>query len=60
MSELQVVLPYKDLVGLLEASRQVDDLNRQLAAMRQEQAALRGQFVEVLEQFRDLKDYVID
>lgn len=60
MSDLQVVLPYKELVGLLEASSKVESLQQQLAALRKEHSALRGQFLELMERFQELKDYVID
>ena len=60
LSDLQVVLPYRDVVALLEASRKVDSLQAQIVALRTEQAALRGQFLDVMERFRELKDYVID
>ena len=60
LSDLQVVLPYRDVVALLEASRKVDGLQAQIVALRTEQAALRGQFLDVMERFRELKDYVID
>lgn len=60
MSDLQVVLPYKELLELLEASKQVKILSAQLAALLESQAALRGQFLELMEKYRELKDYVTD
>ena len=60
MSDLQVVLPYKELLELLEASKQVKILSAQLAALLESQAALRSQFLELMEKYRELKDYVTD
>lgn len=60
MSDLQVVLPYKEVVELLEASRRVEALTSELSYLRKEHDALRGQFVELMERFRELKDFVID
>ena len=60
LPDIQVVLPYKDLVELLEASRQIESLKADNKRLHDQLDALRSQFLELMEQFGDLKRFVQD
>lgn len=60
LPDIQVVIPYKDLVELLEASRQIESLKEDNKRLHEQIGALRSQFLELMEQFRELKDFVQD
>lgn len=49
---LQVIIPYRDLVHLLNASQRVDSLDKKMERLLDQQAALRLQFCELMEVFR--------
>lgn len=51
---LQVIIPYRELVTLLNASQRVEALDKKMERVLEQQAALRGQFVELMETFRQL------
>lgn len=56
LPDIQVIIPYKDLVQLLGAAQQVEDLRKEINQNREQMAALRLQFTEILEQFRLYQD----
>lgn len=56
LPELQVLIPYKDLQQLLRAAGEVDELRNETKRQREQLAALRLQFSDLLERFRDIKD----
>lgn len=58
--DFQVLIPYKDLMELLEASKQIKLLQADNKRLHDQLGALRSQFTELMDQFRDLKDYVTD
>ena len=60
LPELQVLIPYKDLMELLEASRQLEQLKKDNKRLHKQFDALRSQFLELLEAFGELKSYVAD
>ena len=60
LPELQVLIPYKDLKELLEASRQKEQLKKDNKRLHKQLDALRSQFLELLEAFGELKSYVAD
>ena len=60
LPELQVLIPYKDLMELLEASRQIEQLKKDNKRLHKQLDALRSQFLELMEAFGDLKHYVSD
>lgn len=60
LPDIQVVIPYKDLVALLEASRQIEFLKEDNKRLHEQLGALRSQFLELMEQFGDLKRFVQD
>lgn len=58
--ELQVLIPYKDLMELLEASRQIEQLKKDNKRLHKQLDALRSEFVELMDAFGDLRSYVSD
>ena len=56
----QVLIPYSELERLLSCAQKVDDLNLTIGRLQEQQAALRGQFLDVMEAFSELKRYVTD
>lgn len=52
--DLQVIISYKQLTELLNASQKVDDLTRKVDLVLQQQDAMRCQFLELMEAFRQL------
>lgn len=52
--DIHVMIPYKDLEELLKASRKVLNLERDMKRLALQQSALRLQFLELLEKFREL------
>lgn len=52
--DIQVIISYRDLVRLLDASRRVDSLDKKIDRLIQQQSALRLQFTELLEAFKEL------
>lgn len=60
LPDIQVVLPYKDLVELLEASKEIKDLRSDNKRLHEQLGSLRSQFLELMDQFRELKNFVQD
>lgn len=60
LPDIQVVLPYKDLLELLEASKQVGDLKADNKRLHDQMDALRSQFTELMDKFGELRREVID
>lgn len=58
--EFQVLIPYKTLCELLEASKEVIHLRAEVKRLSIQQDRLRSQFIELMDAFGDLKDYVTD
>ncbi len=54
LPDLQVLIPYRDLVELLQASRELAELRKDVARLRTQQGALRGQFTDLMEKVKDL------
>ena len=53
-SEPMVLLPYSQLMELLDASRMIQQLTKDIRRLEQQQTALRGQFFELMERLREL------
>ena len=51
---LQVIIPYQQLISLLNASQRVESLDKKMERLLVQQAALRSQFTELMEAFRQL------
>ena len=60
LPELQVLIPYKDLMELLEASRQIEQLKKDNKRLHKQLYALRSEFVELMDAFGELRRYVSD
>ena len=60
LPELQVLIPYTELLALLEASEKLDTILADYIQVKRELGALRGQFVELMEAFGELRDFVKD
>ncbi len=52
--EPSVIIPYSKLCELLNAASEVKELQTELKRLERNQAALRYQFIELLEKFREL------
>lgn len=52
--DLQVIIPYKQLMGLLDASQRVEVLEQKVDRVLVQQDALRCQIVELMEALREL------
>ena len=52
--DLQVIISYNQLLGLLNASQRVEELNQKMERVLEQQNALRGQFTELMDAFHQL------
>lgn len=59
-SEYQVLVPYEELTRLIQAGERVEHLEKRLTKQAEQMAALRSQYVELLDEFRRLRDFVMD
>lgn len=53
--DVMVMIPYKTLVGLLEAPKRVEELEKMLRAQSKTLGALRGQFIELIDKIAELE-----
>lgn len=51
----QVIIPYSTLCELLQASTELKKLRIDVKRLSDQQASLRGQFLQLMEVFRDLQ-----
>lgn len=58
--DLQVLIPYRDLLELLEASKEVERLKKDNKRLHAKFDALRSQFIELMDAFGDLRRHVTD
>lgn len=58
--EPYVLISYSQLMDLLRAAERLQTLDKDMISLRNRQTALQGQFTELLERFKELKDFVID
>lgn len=58
--DIQVLIPYKDLCELLNASEEVKKLRKEVKRLTNQQDSLRSQFIELMDAFGELRDYVTD
>lgn len=56
LPELQVIIPYKDLQRLLYAAGEVESLKVEQQQNRNQMSALRLQFTELMERFKEIQD----
>lgn len=55
-ADIQVIIPYRDLVELLGAAYEVGALRDDMKLVRAQLAALRSQFTELMELYREYQD----
>ena len=55
-ADIQVIIPYRDLVELLGAAYEVGTLRDELKLVRAQLAALRVQFTDLMELYREYQD----
>ena len=58
--DYQVLVPYKELCALLEASRKLDELTKRQDRLQKQFDRLNERFLELTIAFGDLKRYVSD
>ena len=56
LTNVGVVIPYKDLVSLLNAAAELEDCHKQIRSMRAEISALRYMFTELTEKYAEYQD----
>ena len=56
LPDIQVLIPYCDLCRLLAASAEVESLKKENGQIREQLGALRYQFMELMERFREIQD----
>ena len=56
LPDLQVIIPYRDLVELLGAAYEVDTLRSEVKQTRQQLSALRLMFSDLMEKLSDSDD----
>lgn len=55
-ADVQVIIPYSDLVELLNAAYEVATLREEQKRLRTQMGALRMQFTELMELYREYQD----
>lgn len=56
LPDLQILIGYEDLQDLLNAAAEVESLRKEQQRNRDQISALRAQFVELLDRFREIQD----
>lgn len=54
-SEPMVLIPYRQLEELLKAAGEIRQLQQEMKRLEAQHAALKGQFLELMELFRELE-----
>lgn len=54
-AEPMILLPYSQIIELMEVANCVKELKRDIERLSKQQGALRGQFYELMERFRELE-----
>ena len=58
--KIQVILPYSDLVKMVEMGKKMEEMEKQLKHIDEQYTAIRGMFSECLEKIKDIRDFVQD
>lgn len=53
-----VLIPYKDLVKLVEVAKKVEVIEEQYARLQEQYTAIRGMFSECLDKISEIRDFV--
>lgn len=54
-NEPMILLPYSELQDLLKAAREIRQLQQEMKRLEAQHAALKGQFLELMELFHELE-----
>lgn len=54
----QVLIPYKDLVKMVEIANKVEQIELQYTRLQEQYAAIRGMFSECLDKIKEIRDFV--
>ena len=54
----QVLIPYKDLVKMVEVAQKVEQIELQYSRLQEQYAAIRGMFSECLDKINEIRDFV--
>lgn len=55
-----VLIPYGDLVKMVEVANKVEQIELQYARLQEQYAAIRGMFSECLDKIKEIRDFVGD
>ena len=53
-----VLIPYKDLVKLVEVAKKVEVIEQEYARLHEQYTAIRGMFSECLDLIREIREFV--
>lgn len=53
-----VLIPYKDLVKMVEIANKVEKIELQYSRLQEQYAAIRGMFSECLDKIAEIRDFV--
>lgn len=53
-----VLIPYSDLVKLVDVANKVESIEQQYARLQEQYAAIRGMFSECLQKIAEIRDFV--
>lgn len=53
-----VLIPYEDLVKMVEMAKKVEIIEEQYARLQDQYAAIRGMFSECLEKIKEIREFV--
>lgn len=56
----QVLIPYSDLVRMVEMSKKMEEMEKQMQRIDDQYAAIRGMFSECLDKIKDIYNFVQD
>lgn len=55
-----VLIPYEDLVKMVDLAKKVEHIEDQYARLQEQYAAIRGMFSECLEKIKEIREFVRD
>lgn len=58
VGDISVLIPYKDFVVLVEASKNIAEFRKQIEECNNQLSALRGLYIEALDKIRELHDMI--
>lgn len=53
-----VLIPYGDLVKMVETAKKVEQIEEQYARLQEQYAAIRGMFSECLDKIKEIREFV--